>query len=378
MITTVSTSADLVSALKVAQSGDTIELNAGVYSTVTLQNANFSGAGVTITSADPTHEATLTGLMVKNDTGLNLSKLEFNVSATQPDNAYEVLNSANINLDHLNVHGSLDGNPQNDLSGVMIRSSTNVSLTNSEFQQLHFGVTHLDDTGLTISGNNFHDIRTDGIRGGGSSNVTVSNNTFTNFFPDAGDHGDAIQFWTTNTTTSAHDITITNNMFMRGAGDVAQGVFVTDQVGDLPYLNLNISNNTMIGSMYNGIMVQDAIDPTVTHNTVVGLSDMTSWVRLESVTGGNVSDNSANHFLTDATDSGVTMTNDVITAQASDDGAAAYAAWQAGAHITVAATAVASTSIAAAAVVPPSLDMIQAMIQQNLSVMTLHSGDFMA
>ena len=60
-ITTVSTSAALVSALKVAQAGDTIQLAAGTYSPVSLSNLHFAN-DVTVTSLDPSHAAVINGL----------------------------------------------------------------------------------------------------------------------------------------------------------------------------------------------------------------------------------------------------------------------------------------------------------------------------
>ena len=327
MITTVSSSSQLNAAIKAAQAGDTIQLAAGTYAGIVATNDHFA-TDVTVTSADPAHQAVITDLMVSASNGLTFSGLELQANAAGGDNPFKVNSSQDIHFDHLNVHGSLDGDPQNDVAGFLIRGSSDVSVTNSEFQQLHHAIAQLDNDHLTISGNAFHDIRTDGVRGGGSSNVTVSSNTFTNFFPVAGDHGDAIQFWTSNTTASAHDIIITDNLFLRGSGGVAQGVFVTDQVGNLPYIHLTITNNFIIGGMFNGISVNDAQGVTIDHNVVAGFTDMNSWIRLDNVAGATVTNNSANQFLTNATDSNIVMSNDIVTPRAADSGAAAYALWQ--------------------------------------------------
>jgi hypothetical protein len=326
MLTTVGTSAELVTALKAASSGDTIKLAAGTYSTFKLQDLSFAGSGITITSADPAHHATLTGFTLTNDAGFHFSNLDFSVSPAQGDFPYRAYGSSDLSFDKLSVHGSLDGHPQNDVSAITIQNSNNISITNSEFQELQNAITHGNDNGLVITGNYIHDIRADGVHGGGSSNLLISNNTFSDFHPSAGDHPDAIQVWTTNTTASAQNITIENNTISRGTGDVIQGIFVTDQVGSLPYINLNINNNTIIGEMYNGIMVSNAVAPTVEHNAVIGFNDMVSWIRLDHVTGGSFSDNSANRYFTDNTDVGVTMNNEIIVPQAAD---AATATWQA-------------------------------------------------
>src|SRR3546814_18636009 len=104
-----------------------------------------------------------------------------------------------------------------------------------------------------LSGNSFHTMRSDGVRGGGTNDVVISNNYFTDFHPVGADHPDAIQLWTTNTTESARNISITGNVFERGDGDIIQGIFLRDQSGGkLPYQDVTISDNIVLGGMYNG------------------------------------------------------------------------------------------------------------------------------
>src|SRR3546814_20805373 len=79
---------------------------------------------------------------------------------------------------------------------------------------------------VTVSGNSFHTMRSDGVRGGGTNDVVISNNYFTDFHPVGADHPDAIQLWTTNTTESARNISITGHVFERGDGDIIQTLFL--------------------------------------------------------------------------------------------------------------------------------------------------------
>jgi Ca2+-binding RTX toxin-like protein len=309
--------------LKIAQAGDTISLAPGTYAGVVANNLALGG--VTVTSANPLAAATLTDLSVTHSSGITFSNLELTPKA---DNAFSVSSSQDIHFDHLNVHGSLDNNPQNDVMAFLIRSSQSVSVTNSEFQQLHHALQHLDDDGLTFTGNSFHDLQIDAIRGGGSSDVTVSHNTFTNFFPKDGDHGDAIQFWTTNTTASVHDITIADNVFLRGAGQVAQGIFLADEVGNLQYQHVQITGNYIIGGMFNGIMVSDGNDVTISDNVVAGFSDMKSWIRIERGQNITLNNNSANTFLTTVNNSGLSVNGSVTLPLAADSGASAFSQFQ--------------------------------------------------
>src|SRR3954470_8461293 len=127
MITSVSTSAGLNAALNSAHSGDTIVLAPGVYAGVLSSGDHFSSA-VTITSADLAHEAVITDLNVSNSSGLTFSQLELHALTTGGDNPFKVSSSQSIHFEHLNVHGSLDGNAQDDVSGFLIRGSSGVTV----------------------------------------------------------------------------------------------------------------------------------------------------------------------------------------------------------------------------------------------------------
>lgn len=322
---TVKDSVALVSALKTAQSGDVIQLASGTYAPVSITGINIAG-NVTIQSATASSYANLTGLNVKDSSGLTFRGLEFSVDAAKGDNQFLVMSSSRINFDGLKVHGSLDGNAQNDGAGMLIRASKDVSVTNSEFQQLRNALAHMDDDGLKISGNVFHDIRTDGIRGGGSSHVTVSNNYFTGFDPVDGDHPDAIQFWTTNTTRSATDITVTGNIVVRGAGDPIQGIFFRDQVGNLPYQNVKITDNVVVGGMYNGISVNGVQGMVISGNVVAGLPDQKSWILTTNADNVTLSSNTATEYVLDGT-THLTETGDKTIAAPTDGGKAILTAW---------------------------------------------------
>jgi len=326
LITTVTSAAALNAALKTAVSGDTIQLASGTYTGISATNLHFA-SDVTVTSA-PGVTATLTDLTVSGSSSLTFSNLDFYANPAGVQCPFQVkAGSSDIHLDHLSVHGSLDGNPQDDVQGMIVRDSSDVSVTNSDFQQLWHALAHQNMDGLTVSGNTFHDIRSDGVRGGGSSNVLVSNNSFTSFYPVAGDHSDAIQFWTTNTTTSAHDITVTGNLIQRGGGDPMQGVFLRDGSGTLPFQNVTITGNWALGALYNGITVAGGENVSVANNYVQGFTDIKSWIRIEDITGGAVTGNSSNSYVTTTTDVGVTMANDATIGQAADNGAAGLALW---------------------------------------------------
>lgn len=317
----------LTQALKSAQGGDTILLQPGVYSSIYLSKYNFQG-GVTITSVDQNNLAMFTGLKVIESQGLTFSNLEFTTAFSQSDNPFQVSGSRDIHFDMLNVHGSLDGNPQNDVAAFLVRNSSDVSMTNSNFHELLFGFGMLDNERVTVSGNAFSEIRSDGVRGGGNSFVEITNNTFTNFRPGKGDHPDAIQFWTANTKMAAHDYLISGNVITRGDGAQVQGIFLGDESGgQLQYYNVTITDNLLVGTSWNGIALAGR-QSSVTDNVLVAYSDEATAIRLQNADGILLSDNSAARYVyINATN--VMQFNNLTQAAPTDLGLAAMAQWNA-------------------------------------------------
>ncbi|MDQ4420930.1 right-handed parallel beta-helix repeat-containing protein [Sphingobium sp. DEHP117] len=286
----------LTAALSKAQNGDVIQLASGNYSNVVLSNIKIAG-NVTITSADPLKQAVLSDLTVKGSSGLTLKNLDLSNPVAGKNFAFQVLGSSNIVLDHLKVHGPNNIGSGNEVALMMVRSSSNVTVKDSEFFHGYTGISMLDNKGLTIANNYVHDLRMDGVRGGGNSDLTVTQNTFTNFHPAPLDHPDAIQLWTNNTSTSATNINITDNLVVRGNGAPIQGIFMRDIIGNLPFKNLNITGNMIVGARYNGISVEHADGATIANNTVAGFVGEQSWIRTNNSTNVTVSNNQATAFV---------------------------------------------------------------------------------
>ena len=325
-ILTVSTTVALESALASAHPGDSILLQPGTYSGVSINGVNKTSA-VTIESANPSNPAVITSMLVQNSSGLTFANLTLSsVGATRTD-PFEVSKSTNIAFSNIFNHGSLDGNPSNDVSGLLFENSQNVSVTASTFKELMNGLGDLNNTNVSFTNNVFSELGSDGIDNGGSSNVLIKGNTFTNFDPVPGAHPDAVQFWTSNTTVAAHDITVTGNSMVQGVGGEFQGVFVQDEVGNLPFQNLTISNNTVLGGAWNGVAVQGATNVNISGNSLTSVvpagSSGSSLARilLENVNGAAVTDNVAAQYSYYSSDSALTttanLTNSYLSSSAS-------------------------------------------------------------
>lgn len=319
----VSSVAELDAALQKAASGDTIELASGDYSKMVIKNKDF-GDGITITSADPENPAKMDAFKITGSSGITISNIDFTPQDTTGGFSLLTYNSSDIHFDNITVTGP-EGDAGYDVTAFMIRESSGVTVTNSEFTHLQHGISMLNNTDLTISDNYIHDIRTDGIRGGGNEDLTISNNYITDFYPQEGDHPDAIQLWTNSMTGVSSNVTITDNTIYCPPGQGTQGIFLRDQAGDMYYENVTITGNVLIGTRSNGIAVGHINGGTISDNVVAGLNGETTWIRVAESWDVTVSNNSATHF-TDASEGGATFT-DNYTIEPIYDGGVSTVDW---------------------------------------------------
>jgi putative hemolysin len=121
------------------------------------------------------------------------------------------------------------------------------------------------------------------VRGGGNSNLLVTQNTFTDFHPAAGDHPDAMQLWTNNTTTSASNITFCGQSGgarhrrhrSRASSCVTSSAICRSRTS-------TITGNMIVGARYNGIAVEHVVGGNISGNTVAGYVGETSWMRADN------------------------------------------------------------------------------------------------
>jgi len=255
----VSNQAQLDAAITKAVGGDVIQLAAGAYN-LTVSKAFTSN--VTITSAEANNPARIGYAKLTNASNVTIKSVEIGRSLTSSETVEgafmaRVTGSSNITFDSVHVHGSLDNYPGNDGIGLYFNGSSGIKVVNSEFEQLGRGAVFGGSTNITVSNNDFHDVRSDGMQFQNVQNVVLDSNSFKNFQRASADHPDAIQFFTTGSSTSSANITIRNNVVMTGSGTGMQGIFLRDETGNLPYKNVVIENNFVLGTnMPNGIYVE--------------------------------------------------------------------------------------------------------------------------
>jgi hypothetical protein len=284
--------AALQSALATARSGDRILLAPGSYERLGLKGLKFGGE-VTIASAEPTKRAVVAGIEAVNVSGLRFENLELTIN-DRVDIAFSVAGGSDrVVLDRAVIHDPA----KKSRSGVLIRDSTDVAVKNSELYDMGTALRIMNSRNVTVATNRFHDIHGgDGIQGTGSSGVKLAGNYFTDFYPNPGDHPDAIQFFTFNQKAPARDLTMTDNVFVRGAGGIVQGIFLGNEA-QLPYQQVVITGNTLIGTMYNGIAVHLAEEVTIADNVVQSYADMASWILVNHASSATVTNNRAADFI---------------------------------------------------------------------------------
>lgn len=299
----VASSETLAAAIATAEDGDRIILATGDYGNVDIRGRQWT-ANVTLESASADQPARMETLTVNATSHLVIKSVEIGRArrADEPDYVvFALFRGVNdIILDNIFVRGSMDDNALNDGNGVNVIGSRNVMIRASRFEQLGRGLQMSASTDLMLKDNIFRAMRTDGMNFANVQRVTIEGNRFSDFFVGKGDHPDAIQFWTSGTNQSSTDIVIRNNQILQGRGAGTQGIFLTDQVGILPYKHVRIENNLLyVYDGYNGIMVGNGRDIQIIGNSVLSApgDNEKFWIRLNRVEGALVRGNIADSFV---------------------------------------------------------------------------------
>ena len=291
----VSSSAGLMSALASATAGTTILLAPGNYGALNLDSATqpwskFAGE-VTIKSADPTNPAVFSGqqygVNLNGVQNLTLDGLKFAGVWTNGvgSAAINFHNVTNFTVENSVFQGVIAPVTQGDNyagygSGWALNggNSQNVTVQNNEFFNWERGTTFGAINGLTVTNNNVHDIRADGMDFYQINNGLIQGNYIHDFKTAAAsaDHPAFMEFHTAGTTSPSTNITINDNFLNSGAGQLATSLLVDNEAVrlsgaglDMYYRNFTITNNVIYNSQYNGITVGATNGLTIENNTLL-------------------------------------------------------------------------------------------------------------
>jgi hypothetical protein len=295
--------AQLTAALSKAVGGETFVLAPGSYGSISIDDRHFK-ATVTIRSADAANQAKFSAFTIDESSNIALSSLDVGRAMQKHEKDYGkmvmVTDSRNISLDDMTIHGSLDRNSHNDGWGMLVSDSANVRVTRSDFTELHRGAVFQRSSRLTVEGNHFHHLRSDGVNFAAVEGVLVKDNRFNDFFFKGRDHPDAIQFWTAGTNRASANITITGNQIFQGSGKQLQGIFMRDELGHLPYKNVTIDNNLVYtNDHWHGIGINGVQGLSITNNTVVSRTGDKPhlWIKVSDASGVTIARNVTDEVL---------------------------------------------------------------------------------
>ncbi|MDG6079097.1 right-handed parallel beta-helix repeat-containing protein [Erythrobacter litoralis] len=296
---TVSSKADILRVLERINTPTRILLRPGNYGRLFLKDIAVPN-GTVIQSAEMRRVATFEGIRLDGVRGLSFEGLGIEPPASGPvAGRYGMLivNSRSVEVDRLAFRGP--GRTVNDRFGaaLMLRNSSSITVKRSYFKNFRHGIAMLKLEDATIELNEFEELQTDAIRGGGVSDTRIANNVITNFSPAAKDHPDGIQLWSNQQRKAAKDIVIEDNLVVRGKGGPTQGVFIRDNRLRLPFENLRVTGNLVIGGLYNGISIGGADGVRLLDNTVISRPDQKSWIRLEHTRNTYAAGNSAAAYV---------------------------------------------------------------------------------
>lgn len=317
----------LVEAISRAQDGATIQVAGGRYEQLNIKNVAFAGT-VTVTSADPANPAIFAGIVIKDSAGLTFTNVVVDASANKISSPIQINGSKRVTFKQVKAGGAGYSVAVSYGPGLFIRDSQSVEISGSQFHDFWHGLGFMNVSNVRIASNQFYDLRTDGIRGGGMSDSVIEGNYLTDFHPAPLDHPDGIQLWTNDQKASARNITIRNNIVARGRGIATQGIFIRDQGQLLPYFNVSITNNIVVGGRSNGIATENMKSVTFDSNVVSGLVDRLSKLRVDASHGVSSKNNQAEKFVFRQNTTGVTQVgNKVLKAASIAEAQAKLDAW---------------------------------------------------
>jgi hypothetical protein len=158
-----------------------------------------------------------------------------------------------------------------------------------------------------------------------------------------------MQFATANSVIPSSDITISGNLIYRGNGQNTQGIFMGDELDNMPFQNVTITDNLIAGTASSALRPTHNIGVTITNNVLITFAggDPTNLLvqNSDQITAAN---NTASSLSITAANGNTnfTETNDIGDAPpVSDQGAAAIQQWLAS-HPAVAAIYNGSLSVA--------------------------------
>jgi len=247
--------------------------------------ARFAGP-VILRAADPTDPAVLTGLALRGVGNLAFEDLRFAYDALPgaPSWAkpFTIENGTGIAFRRVTFEGDIaeglgpeeDGLPTG--IALWVTRSEGITVADTSFTSWHRAAVFNTVEGIALTGNEVHDIRSDGFNFSAVQDVLVAENSFRDFRPSiaAGDHADMIQIWAA--AGPSRQVTIADNWFDSAGGAATQSIFLRNETVDLGeagpeafYEDITITGNVIHNGHRHGITVGETRGLVITDNTLI-------------------------------------------------------------------------------------------------------------
>lgn len=274
---------ELTAALNKARGGETIILSDGNYGDLRISKLSFEK---TVTIKGGTFSSV--ALIAVKNVQLDEPTVLFapTLTSTSQSQAVRISSSQGVSITDAVITGGLSVNgvprdatvldeTRNVLGlpaglGVNISFSTGVTVSGSDISLFHKGIVMNNSSGIVISDNKIHDLRTTPISGSVSADLTISGNHTYNSDPwnygGDGDHGDRIHIWTDKVAITG--LVIQNNVLEQGAGSPMLGIYLDDNNKGLGFVNAVISGNRLTDGQGQGVLLEN-VSGIVENNTLI-------------------------------------------------------------------------------------------------------------
>ncbi len=267
---------ELSTALKNASGGEVFTLEGGNYGALKITK-NFRKP-VTIRSANPGSPACFTELRLQGAGKVELDGLFFDYEYSSGDKDSTSRFTIYSSRDVIISNSLFDGGYRSGVGhgrGLRLKDNVSITLSGNTFRKWWKGLTGGHSNDITIRGNTFYDIRSDGMAMGAVDGLVIEGNHLHNFRGARGgkDHRDMLQIMRASNRRSTN-IVIRNNIFDMGAGDYAQTIWMGGDgknLGDplVRHQNVLIENNVIYNAHAHGISIHGADNLSIRQNSVI-------------------------------------------------------------------------------------------------------------
>ena len=259
----VSSSSQLLSALKSAGSGTTIELTSGTYSLAT-RSGDYHNAVITEAAGA---KVTFSKVELRSSSHLTFDGVDFKLPGSTK--GVVIANSSDITIRDSNISGPTTLGTV----GIFVNNTDNFSLVNNNVTGFATAIKLSSITGLTVQSNDITNTSWDAMIVGGVHQAVFAGNHISLNTPQGRGHTDGMQFYNTGGSPLS-DVTIRDNV-IETHNSSSHGIYMANNVADTGggsasfFKNVTITDNTIVSGQVSGIAVGQTSKLSIKDNTIL-------------------------------------------------------------------------------------------------------------